>query len=119
MSNADKCELLNSSQDLEKALKSREKFIVLFYASWCPYSQIFLPVFVKDAEESEHCYMRMIVDDKDELLDKYSIEVFPTVLYFEKGKLVKRLDGKFHIGLNKVELAEFVKKCGLKDKKKI
>jgi thiol-disulfide isomerase/thioredoxin len=111
MNTIDRCELLASSLDLEKALKSKERLFVLFYASWCPYSRMFLPVFLEHANSSEHCYLRVLTDDKDDLIDKYSIKVYPTVLFFEKGQIRKRLDGVFHVGLDKGQLEEFVLRC--------
>jgi hypothetical protein len=37
--------------------------------------------------------------------------VVPTVLVFEKGKLVKRLDGLHGVGLSEKQLMDFVKTC--------
>jgi thiol-disulfide isomerase/thioredoxin len=107
------CELISSSGDLERALKSKERLFVLFYASWCPFSQMFLPHFLDHADSHEHCYLRVPVDDKDDLVHKYSIGVYPTVLYFEKGKIVRRLDGVYHVGLNRGQLEAFVRQCGV------
>jgi hypothetical protein len=45
---------------------------------------------------------------------KYSIEVFPTVLFFEKGKLAKRLDGVYHRGLSQGQLEDFARLCAVK-----
>ena len=111
MKAAGRCELLDSRESLDKILRTKDKLFVLFYASWCPFSQAFLPDFIDHAESDEPCYSRILVDDKDDLIRKYSIDVFPTVLYFEKGRVVKRLDGEFHVGLNKRQLKEFVQKC--------
>jgi thioredoxin-like negative regulator of GroEL len=96
---------------LEKAIRSKDRLTVLFYASWCPFSQRFLPDFLEHAEASDQCFMRVVVDDKDDLVRKYAIEVYPTVLFFHNGKVTKRLDGVFHVGLNKSQLEEFVKQC--------
>ena len=59
--------------------------MVLFYASWCPFSQAFLPTYLAHAATGDPCYARIIVDDGDPLVEKYAINVFPTVLFFEKG----------------------------------
>ena len=78
---------------LEDILKSKEKIFVLFYASWCPFSQRFLPVFDKFAQDKTRKCARAVTDDKASLCEKYSVEVVPTVLVFGKGKVTKRLDG--------------------------
>ena len=46
----------------------------------------------------------MMMDDKDELCNKYSIEFFPTVLLFENGEVTKRLDAEPGAGLNEKQL---------------
>jgi hypothetical protein len=39
--------------------------------------------------------------------------VVPTVLYFEKGELKKRLDGLHGRGLDETQLQRFIGSCGL------
>ena len=54
-----------------------------------------------------------IQDDRESVGDKYSVDVFPTVLFFEKGAVSKRLDGEPGMGLSEKQLADFVKSCPL------
>jgi len=110
----DSCILVQSPEELEAAIASRDRLMVLFYASWCPFSQAFLPTYRKHAAAGEPCYARILVDDGDSLTEKYAIEVYPTVLFFEKGKMVKRLDGVYHRGLSKGELEDFARRCAVK-----
>jgi thiol-disulfide isomerase/thioredoxin len=112
MANKEICQLMASPKDLEKTIKEKDSVFVLFYASWCPYSQRFLPEYIKSAGASSQCHVRILVDDNDALVDDYAIEVYPTVLYFKKGKLQKRLDGIHGMGLNKAQMEDFIKKCG-------
>ena len=113
-SGTDSCVLVQSPEELEAAIRTRDRLMVLFYASWCPFSQAFLPTYRKHAAAGEPCYARILVDDGDALTEKYSIEVYPTVLFFEKGKVVKRLDGIYHRGLSKGELEDFARRCAVK-----
>jgi thiol-disulfide isomerase/thioredoxin len=113
-SGTDSCVLVQSPGELEAAIKSRDRLMVLFYASWCPFSQAFLPTYRKHAAAGEPCYVRILVDDGDALTEKYSIEVYPTILFFEKGKVVKRLDGVYHRGLSKGQLEDFARHCAVK-----
>ena len=39
-----------NEENIEDVLKSKEKTFVLFYASWCPFSQRFLPIFKEYAK---------------------------------------------------------------------
>jgi thiol-disulfide isomerase/thioredoxin len=93
--------------ELEKAVKGKPKVFVLFYASWCPFSQRFLPIFQKVAERSRDC-LRVITDDKASLCEKYSVDTVPTVLIFEKGVVTKRLDGEPGAGLNEAKLKKLL-----------
>ena len=105
------CPLLASGADLEKLVRETDKLFVLFYASWCPFSRMFLPSFLEQAAAGEPCYRRILVDEDEALADKYGIEVYPTVLFFRNGRLEKRLDGVFHVGLTKGKLGDFVASC--------
>ncbi len=111
---SDACVLFESAEELVSAIRSRDKLMVLFYASWCPFSQAFLPTYLAHASAGDPCYARMIVDDGDPLVEKYAIDVFPTVLFFEKGALVRRLDGAYHRGLSQGQLQDFARRCAVK-----
>jgi thioredoxin 1 len=91
---------------LEDTLKSKDRVIILFYASWCPFSQRFLPVFEKFSQDKTGTCLRVVTDDKASLCEKYFVDVVPTVLVFEKGKVVKRLDGTLGVGLKEKQLAD-------------
>ncbi len=106
-----KCILIDDEKGLDKLIKSKKKLFVMFYASWCPYSQRFLPEFIENSKTEKECHARIVIDDLDSLSEKYNIEVYPTVLYFENGKVSKRLDAEFHKGLNSSQLKDFVEVC--------
>jgi thiol-disulfide isomerase/thioredoxin len=87
----------------------KDKAFVLFYASWCPFSQRFLPIFEKYARSNPRKCMSVVVDDRPDLCDRYEIEYYPTVLLFRKGKIDKRLDAVPGVGLKEKQLADLVK----------
>ena len=105
--------LINSENELNQILKTNKNVLVLFYASWCPFSRAFLPVFEKQAEGQENSFCRVMTDTAASCEDTYAIEVVPTVLFFENGQVVKRLDGISGVGLNEKQLKEMVKSCSL------
>ena len=94
--------------DFDNQLKNRDKVVVLFYASWCPFSQRFLPVFEEYARSNPKICMRVMIDDKPSLCERFSVDHFPTVIIFKSGKIANRLDAEPGMGLNKRQLAEFV-----------
>ena len=96
---------------LDLMLKSKDKVFVLFYASWCPFSQEFLPMFEKFAEDKTRSCIRVKTDDKATLCEEYSIDVVPTVIFFKNGKVARRLDGLSGVGLDEKQLIDFASKC--------
>jgi len=106
MPKADKSSKKQTQDNLDAELESKEKAFVLFYASWCPHSQRFLPIFQEYAKTNPLECLSVVVDDKPELCDKYDIEYYPTVLLFKKGKVRKRLDATPGVGLSKSQLSE-------------
>jgi thiol-disulfide isomerase/thioredoxin len=97
-----------SESELEEALKNNGKVFVLFYASWCPFSKKFLPVYERYAKNSRLPCIRVVADDKFDLCIKYEIEVFPTVLLFENGAVAERLDGEPGAGLEERQLRKML-----------
>jgi thiol-disulfide isomerase/thioredoxin len=95
-----------SKSDIDDVLKSKEKAFVLFYASWCPYSQRFLPIFEDYAKSNPQECVKVIIDDKPDVCEKYGIDYYPTVLLFKKGEVKKRLDATPGLGLTKNQLKE-------------
>src|SRR5208337_3117728 len=97
---------VENKQDLNSQLKTNEKVLALFYASWCPYCMSFVPVFDKKVVNfSFGSVIHVLLDDYDNpLWDDYSIDAVPTAIFFEKGKVYRRLDGKFGVGLSEKQL---------------
>jgi len=95
---------VNVEFELEDVLRDKSRVFVLFYASWCPFSQRFLPVFEKQEKANPQICMRVKIDDKAKLREKYEVDVVPTVLLFESGTVTKRLDGEPGAGLNEKQL---------------
>ena len=97
---------VDNKQDLDSELKKNKKVLVLFYASWCPYCMNFVPVFDKKAVNMGFgSVIHVLLDDYgNPLWDDYSIGAVPTVILFEEGKVCRRLDGKFGVGLSEKQL---------------
>ncbi|HII85523.1 TPA: thioredoxin family protein [Candidatus Bathyarchaeota archaeon] len=85
----------------------KEKALVLFYATWCPYSQRFLPIFKEYSKTNPEECLSVVVDDNPEVCEEYSIEYYPTVILFRKGEAKKRLDAEPGIGLDRKQLKDF------------
>jgi len=100
---------VSRSSSPEREIENKDRAFVLFYATWCPFSQRFLTVFEEYARSNPQDCMSVIVDDRPDLCEEYAIEYYPTVLLFKKGKVHKRLDAEPGVGLTKKQLAELAK----------
>lgn len=101
-----------NERNFDEMLMAGNPMIVLIYASWCPFCRRFLPVFTQFSQGmKERCFI--VQDDRETIADRYQVNVVPTVLFFENGKVSKRLDGVMGMGLSEKQLAEFVRVCNL------
>ena len=99
-------------REFQDAVKSGDGVFVLFYADWCPFSRAFLPVFETHAAGRDKDFIRVLLDDNEDLFDEHDIEVYPTVLFFKSGKVSKRLDGKHLSGLREKQFTDLIASCG-------
>jgi len=106
------CPIIEKGDQLEHVLKDYHQAILLFYTSWCPYSQRFLPIFEKYSSGQLN-FFRVLLDKQEELTDQYGISVYPTVLFYENGVCLKRLAGVAREGLQEGELIGFIAACNL------
>jgi thiol-disulfide isomerase/thioredoxin len=91
-------------------IKNKDKAFVLFYATWCPFSQRFLPIFEEYSRSNTKECLSVIVDEEPDVCEEYAIEYYPTVILFKKGKVYKRLDAEPGVGLNKKQLQDLTEK---------
>lgn len=103
----------NRQSDLEKAIQGR-KAAVLFHATWCPFCRRFKPVFDRVAARATGMDgVEVLLDDESNpMWTHYRINVVPTVLFFQDGKVERRLDGQPGVGLTEQELTEAFRSLG-------
>jgi thiol-disulfide isomerase/thioredoxin len=111
MGTNESCAAVDNLRDLEQTLQEKGRVIAMVYASWCPFCRKVLPVFENQAREEQRRYLLLVADDKEQVADLYGIDVFPTLILFEKGLIVKRLDGRPGVGLNDKQVVDFVQSC--------
>jgi len=105
--------MIRERRELTEVLKSSDRVFVLFYASWCPFSLAFLPIYEKHAAGGGPQFVRMTLDGNEGLFDEHGVEVYPTVIYFKAGKIHKRLDGKHLAGLKEKQFTELIATCAV------
>jgi len=89
-------------------LRQKDRAVVLFYATWCPFSRRFLPIFEDYARSNPEECVSIIIDDRPDICEEYSIEYYPTVILFKRGTVHGRLDAEPGIGLNERQLKDLI-----------
>ncbi len=88
------------------------KVIALFYESYYPFCRRFLPVFYNYAQQvNSATFMSISMDDYDNpLWEEYNILAVPSVIFFENGKVSKRLDCALGVGLSEEQFCSWLVK---------
>lgn len=83
----------------------KERVIVDFYATWCGPCKMLGPVFEEVSKESSIKFVKVDIDEHEDLCREYKVMSVPTLILFENGKEIKR-----NIGfIPKDKLIEFIK----------
>ncbi|KAF8564041.1 hypothetical protein P879_03288 [Paragonimus westermani] len=79
--------------------------VVEFFANWSPPCKQISPVFVAMSERmTDVVFAKVDVDENQETHDVYSIECFPTFIFFKNGKELERLEGVDASGLRRLTI---------------
>jgi thiol-disulfide isomerase/thioredoxin len=93
--------------DLGATLAGR-KVVAMFHATWCPFCVSFAPVFRRlTAAAAAWEPLEVVLDDYDDpRWERYGIDVVPTVIFFDDGRITRRLDGQAGVGLHEAALRQ-------------
>ena len=106
--------MLISSDELLETV-SKDRYIVLFMAEWCPFCARFKPIF-ESYEGKVDGYKLAIVElneDDNPLWDIFKIDAVPTVIAFNDGDIVARRDARRGIGLSKDDMELLIRDLDL------
>ncbi len=96
---------------IDKAISSKNKTVILFWADWCPYCRKFKPIFDSyNAPEGVSFAESKINEDENPLWDRFAIEAVPTIIAFQNGKQLAKKTAQLYIGLTEADLKEFLGK---------
>lgn len=88
--------------------------LVAFVASWCGSCSRFIPTLDQECKERGLDYVLTdLSEDDNPLWERFGIEVVPTVLVFNNGKIVARQDGSLSKGVSREDLIDLLGTDGL------
>ena len=97
----------SSSNFDELVLNSEKTVLVDFYGDWCPPCKMLAPIIEKVASENANenlVFVRVNVDDENDLSNKYGIQSIPTLVLIKNGKEVDRSIGY----IDKINIENFI-----------
>jgi thiol-disulfide isomerase/thioredoxin len=79
--------------ELAEKLANKESLVVYMFSPECPYCRQTTPILNEIAEEVGADYRQLNVFEFLEMWDTYNINATPTLIYFENGEEVARIEG--------------------------
>ncbi len=85
---------VNNRNFQSEVLKSDQKVLLDFWASWCAPCRMLLPIVEEIAEErSDLKVCKINVDEEPALAEKFGIVSIPTLIVMKDGEVVQRVTG--------------------------
>ena len=82
----------------------KDKAVVDFFATWCGPCKMLGPVFEEVSKEKDINFVKVDIDNFEDICREYKVMSVPTLILFENGKEVKRNVGF----IPKEELIKFI-----------
>lgn len=106
----DKEVLVLTDENFDKAITNNKLILVEFYAPWCGHCKSLAPEYEKAAsllkeKNSEVVLAKIDATENKQMSEKFSIEGFPTLKYFDNGK-----DFEYNGGRTAEEIVSWIEK---------
>ena len=100
-------EEIKNSEEFENEIKSNAIVFADFYATWCPPCKALSPIVEEiEKENADIKFLKINVDDEQELAIEYGIMSVPTLVFIKNGEPVNKRVGL----ISKKELQAFLNK---------
>ena len=97
--------LIKTEEEFNKEIMNY-KVVVDFFAKWCGPCKMLTPIIEEVSNElNEITFLKVDIDEIESLPRQFDIMSIPTLLIFEKGKMIKKNVGY----IDKEELMQFIK----------
>ena len=95
---------------IPKVVESKGRFLVLFYADWCPFCTKFKPIIENYQNKLSYKIIgAQMNEDENPLWDLFKIESIPTMIAFDNGEIVGRRDANKGVGLTSTDMESIAK----------
>ena len=86
---------ISSISEFEEFINSDRLTVVDFFATWCGPCKMLGPVFqsVSDELNTKVNFIKMDIDQFNEIASKYQVASVPTIIYFKNGNVVDKTVG--------------------------
>jgi thioredoxin 1 len=87
---------IGSTQAFKTLINQPDSVVAVdFWAPWCGPCRNFAPIFDEASEKVGDAaeFVKVNVDDLQEIAQQYGIQSIPTVLYFKNGKVAESVSG--------------------------
>ena len=82
------------NNELDDIIKNNNKVIVDCYAPWCGPCKMISPIMDELAQEvDDTMFIKINIDENEEVSEKYNIMSIPTILYFKDSELKEQIVG--------------------------
>lgn len=87
--------ILENREIFDKKIQENKLTIVDFFANWCGPCKMLAPIFeeVSKEYENEANWIKVDVDNFEELSVEYQIVSIPTIIVFKSGQPIHRVSG--------------------------
>jgi len=96
--------------DFSAIISGDQPVLVDFYADWCGPCKVMAPVLkeFKQRHASRITILKIDVDRNQSVAAKYQISGIPTLILFQKGKILWRKSGALPIHVLEAELKKYI-----------